>query len=133
MSVAYKQVHEIPDPPSLKRKDTPRRLEMIILKALKKDKKERYSSIEELLEHLDKVDTNVRTPSISSSNPKGEAETNENYDRRITDRRSGDRRYENHSLFSWIYWIDMIAQQWPLWLIVGILGVTFLIHLIGHP
>jgi serine/threonine protein kinase len=41
MAVAYKQVHEQAPPPSHKRKDTPKRLELIILKALKKDKEER--------------------------------------------------------------------------------------------
>ncbi|MBN1577879.1 MAG: serine/threonine protein kinase [Chitinispirillaceae bacterium] len=134
MSIAYKQVHELPDPPSLKRKDTPRRLEMIVLKALKKEKKERYTTVEELLEHLDKVDSEEQpTGSTGSKSHKPQAETNSDYDRRITDRRSGERRYERHTLFSPVYWADMIAQQWPLWLAAAIFGAAFLIHLIGHP
>ncbi len=133
MSVAYKQVHEIPDPPSLKRKDTPRRLEMIVLKALKKDKKERYSSVEELLEHLDMVDTDDKTAASSGcKNHSSTNDTNSDYDRRITDRRSRERRYENQSIFSRIYWFDMIVEHWPLWLAIGLSGAAFLVHIFRY-
>ncbi len=133
MSIAYKQVHELPDPPSLKRKDTPRRLEMIVLKALKKDKKERYSTVEELLEHLDKVDEEDTAAASHRKTPKPQKSASPDYDRRITDRRSGDRRYRKHTIFSAVYWVDMISGQWPLWLAVTLLGIGFLIHLIRHP
>lgn len=135
MSVAYKQVHEIPDPPSLKRKDTPKRLEMIILKALKKDKRERYGSIEEMLDHLDKVETG-RHDSVPM--PKKQVKTepsssgDNDYDRRITDRRSGDRRYARQTLLSPSYWFDMIVQQWPLWLLTVLLATALIIHLVNH-
>lgn len=133
MSVAYKQVHEIPDPPSLKRKDTPKRLEMIILKALKKDRRERYASVEEMLEHLDKVETGKhKTVPVPKKQSKTEGINNNDndYDRRITDRRSGDRRYSRQTLLSPAYWFDMIAQQWPLWLLWLVLAAAFCIHLI---
>ncbi|MBN1309050.1 MAG: serine/threonine protein kinase, partial [Chitinispirillaceae bacterium] len=132
MSVAYKHVHEPPDPPSLKRKDTPKRLEMIVLKALKKDKKERYAVVEELLEHLDKVD-DAEPVAAGGKRRKPAKESDDDYDRRITDRRGGERRYEQQTFLSPVYWADMIARQWPLWLVVAILGAAFLIHLIGHP
>lgn len=134
MSVAYKQVHEQPDPPSLKRKDTPRRLEMVILKALKKDKKDRYASVEEMLEHLDTVDPGETTPATPGrKTPKQVPVTSSDYDRRITDRRSRERRYNRYTILSPIYWADMIGEQWPLWLLTTVLGVAFLLHLVFHP
>lgn len=133
MAIAYKQVHEQPDPPSLKRKDTPKRLEMIILKALKKDKKERYGSIGELLEHLDRVDESEDTVAITTttkpSTPNNEIKE---YDRRITDRRSRERRYQKQIICSMEYWLDMITQQWPLWMITAILAAAFIIHCIFY-
>lgn len=131
MSVAYKQVHDIPDPPSLKRKGVPKRLEMIVLKTLKKERKDRYSSAEKLLDDLDKVDTGV-TPVLTSKG-KNDPEKDNDYDRRITDRRGRERRYERQTIFSAVYWADMIARQWPLWLIAAILGIAFLLHIINHP
>ncbi|MBN1759855.1 MAG: serine/threonine protein kinase [Chitinispirillaceae bacterium] len=131
MSVAYKQVHEQPDPPSIKRKDTPRRLEMVVLKALKKDKKERYSTVEEMLEHLDTVDTEETTPSTPGrKTPRPVQVSSSDYDRRITDRRSRERRYSKYTVFSSVYWADMIGEQWPLWLLTSALGVAFVLHLI---
>ncbi len=131
MSVAYKQVHEQPDPPSLKRKDTPRRLEMVVLKALKKDKKDRYDSVEEMLEHLDAVDpAESASDTPSRKTPRPVQVTQSDYDRRITDRRSRERRYSIHTPFSLIYWADMISEQWPLWLLMAVLGAAFILHLI---
>jgi len=131
MSVAYKQVHEQPDPPSLKRKDTPRRLEMIVLKALKKEKKDRYKSVEEMLEHLDMVDAGEEPPVILGGKTQLiDSETNADYDRRITDRRSGERRYERQSIFSREYWVETVLQQWPLWLLTVLLGAAFIVHLV---
>jgi len=128
MAVAYKQVHEIPDPPSIKRKDTPKRLELIILKALKKDTHERYASIEELLENLDSVDPDElvekETAVFFKAPTKRISETNT--ERRITDRRSGDRR----GLQKGKYWLEMLRTQWVSWIMIGALGCAFLIHLI---
>lgn len=134
MSVAYKQVHEFPDPPSLKRKDIPRSLEMIVLKALKKDKKERYSSAEEMLNDLDKVDPSSMPASAPALLLKtfSKKSNKVEYDRRIGERRSGDRRYEKRTIFSKVYWVDMIRQQWPLWIGFIGLGVAFLLHILNH-
>ena len=92
MSVAYKQVHELPVPPSVKRKDTPKRLELIVLKALKKDKRERYLSVEEMLEHLDSVDPEERVERTTMLfKPAKRDDVVENAkERRITDRRCGE-------------------------------------------
>ena len=49
----YKQVHELPLPPSVFRKDTPKRLELIVLKALKKNLLERYKNVDEMLKSKD--------------------------------------------------------------------------------
>jgi len=129
MSIAYKQVHEQPDPPSLKRKDIPKRLEMIVLKALKKDKRERYATIGELLEHLDSVDSAEGGSLAVTTKPPTETSLNSDYDRRITDRRNSERRYQKHTPLSMVYWVDMVAQQWPLWLLCGALAAAFIIHL----
>jgi serine/threonine-protein kinase len=56
VSVAYLQVHEEPKKPSRIRHDIPVRLENIIMKALKKDKSERYRSITEIFKDLDALE-----------------------------------------------------------------------------
>lgn len=95
VAIAYKQVHELPPAPSQKRSNIPPRLELIVLKALKKDKKERYQSVEEMLEHLDSVDPHEAhdRPTMRMAAAKTEAACDKAADKRITDRRSGDRRY----------------------------------------
>jgi len=134
MAVAYKQVHEQPMPPSVKRKDTPKRLELIILKALKKEKQDRYESVEKLLEHLDSVDPSelverdtvrfrAATASVSSKTTK---QTDVN-DRRITDRRHSFPHHEA-PFFSLEYWRGMVRTQWLSWLAITALAGAFLIH-----
>ncbi len=144
MAVAYKQVHDNPVPPSLKRKDTPKRLELIVLKALKKDKRERYASVEELLDHLDSVETSeqVDRPTIQMNASAAEAEnatqrhSQTELNRRITDRRYGDRRFynpfESQTFFSKRYWGDMVKTQWVSWLMLAGLGAAFVYHLLKH-
>jgi len=134
MAVAYKQVHEQPLPPSVKRKDTPKRLELIILKALKKEKHDRYESVEELLEHLDSVnpaelverDTVRFRASTASVSGKTTKQTDAS-DRRITDRRS---RFPSSEapFFSLEYWHCMVRTQWLSWLAVAALAGAFLVH-----
>jgi serine/threonine-protein kinase len=55
VSIAYRQVNEQPKNPSKLRHDIPVRLEMIIMKSLKKNKNERYKSANEVLRDLDTV------------------------------------------------------------------------------
>lgn len=114
VSIAYKQVHELPVPPSVRRREVPKRLELIVLKALKKDKRERYHSAEEMLEHLDSVDLDEKAerPTVSFSFGKSDDDREEIVDKRITDRRSGDRRGgvrfpPTHREF----WKDLIYNQ----------------------
>jgi len=139
MAVAYKQVHEPPMPPSVKRKDTPKQLELIILKAIKKEKRDRYGSVEELLTHLDTVDPNERVdrqtqlfhPSLKQESAAAADE------RRITDRRNGDRRGgmldgANQSVFSGEYWKTMLRINWPTWLAIAALGGALAIHVFKH-
>ncbi len=138
IAVAYKQVHELPPPPSSKRKDIPKRLELIILKALKKDKSERYATVEEMLDHLDSVDINESTGRATAvfSIPSKKSSAQRAADKRITDRRNGDRRdfrkgmydrLENDSPLTLSFWIDTIRSQWlSLLLICGLTAVLFL-------
>jgi serine/threonine protein kinase len=135
MAVAYKQVHELPLPPSLKRKETPKRLELIILKALKKDKKDRYGSVEEMLNHLDSVDLQERvqhtTTFLHPFQKKNESEAElSKEDRRITDRRNGERRQDLvAALFSADYWIDMVRVNWITWILLSALAAIVLTHI----
>jgi len=141
MAVAYKQVHELPLPPSLKRKDTPKRLELIILKALKKEKKERYGSVEEMLDHLDSVNLQERVhhtttffkpfqkKNVHDDEPKSGKGKNE---RRITDRRNGDRRHEkgvSAPFFSVQYWIEMVKMNWITWVALAAIGSLVVKHI----
>ncbi|NLE01650.1 MAG: serine/threonine protein kinase [Fibrobacter sp.] len=132
MAVAYKQVHELPAPPSLKRKDTPKRLELIILKALKKDKRDRYSSIEELLDHLDSV--NIEDKAARSTTKLKSAVQNEaqEFDRRITDRRSSSRNPGKKSALSGNYWVVMFKMQWLTWLMLSAVGAGLIYHILKH-
>lgn len=143
VATAYKHVHEIPIPPSVKRRDTPKRLELIILKALKKDKKERYESVEEMLEHLDSVDLNESVDRTTLSfavhkDLRDEGQPDDKYaDKRITDRRSGDRRHSRRKqntffLFDKGYWLDLLEDQWLTLSLIAILAALLLNHLIGH-
>lgn len=143
VAVAYKHVHEIPIPPSVKRRDTPKRLELIVLKALKKDKTERYASVEEMLEHLDSVDVAelAARPTVTfvvkdSSGEKDKAREG-HADKRITDRRSGERRYlrrDPHQffLFDKGYWADLIEYQWFSICLIAILAALLLYHIFAR-
>jgi len=129
MAIAYKQVHETP--PSMKRKDIPKRLELIILKALKKNKEERYRSVEEMLDHLDSVDPDERiTGKTTASMPVvGESDTamKKSADRRIVDRRQTLGPF--HSFGDKHYWLEMVKTQWISWLLLAGLGALFLAHI----
>jgi eukaryotic-like serine/threonine-protein kinase len=143
VAIAYKQVHEFPVPPSAHRKDTPNRLELIVLKALKKNRKQRYRTIEEMLSDLDSVivDDKVNRPTVTIAVHK-QARHNEDNDeavveKRITDRRSGDRRRFGgeyaRNLLSSSFWVESIRSQWLALILMAILGIILVIHLFGHP
>ncbi len=143
VATAYKHVHEIPIPPSIKRRDTPKRLELIVLKALKKDKKERYESAEDMLEHLDSVDVDERVDRTTLSfavqkDFRDMSEPDEKYtDKRITDRRFGDRRYSRarHNGFFLVdkeYWFDLLQDQWLSLTLIAILASILFLHILGH-
>lgn len=140
MAIAYKQVHELPAPPSMKRKDTPKRLELIILKALKKNKHDRYTTVEEMLDHLDSVDLDEKVEGsavrISSANSSSERKKQDSFDRRITDRRSAERRSGgktgSYPPFSLGYWVEMVKMQWLTWLMIGAVGAVLFHHIFNH-
>jgi serine/threonine protein kinase len=142
IAIAYKHVHEMPVPPSVKRRDTPKRLELIVLKALKKKKSDRYASAAEMLEDLDSVDLDefVERPTITFSTkplPKQFAVENRNIiDKRITDRRGGQRRnlqkpFKN-LVFDKDYWTTLLAQQWLSLSLCAVLAFILLLHLFTH-
>lgn len=142
IAIAYKHVHEMPVPPSIKRRDTPKRLELIVLKALKKKKADRYVSVAEMLEHLDSVDLDefVERPTVSfSTKPlsiQPELENKNVFDKRITDRREAQRRnlqkpFKN-LIFDKDYWIDLLTQQWLSLSICTVLAIILFFHLFTH-
>jgi len=80
VSVAYQQVHEEPKKPSKIRHDIPVRLENIIMKALRKNKSERYKSADEILKDLENLEkeekssispdfSEMKTPATKMINP----------------------------------------------------------------
>ncbi|MCL1945928.1 MAG: serine/threonine protein kinase [Chitinivibrionia bacterium] len=93
MSVAYRQVHEEPKKPSKLRHDIPVRLENIILKALRKNKNERYRGTHEILKDLDVLVSEGRD-GISDRNSLNSAyqHPDKYAERRASERRQGDRR-----------------------------------------
>lgn len=141
VAIAYKQVHELPLPPSAFRKDTPKRLELIVLKALKKNKMDRYSSIENMLKDLDTVDLDDAAVKATVSIPqakKGPSKDNRRHDtanRRITDRRSGGRRKGSAQLpegFNLIKYLEESVKKQALSLVlIGLLTLLLIAHILG--
>ncbi|MCL2219494.1 MAG: protein kinase [Chitinispirillia bacterium] len=120
MAIAHMQVNVQPSPPSHKRRDMPKMLDMIVTKALKKDKSERYSTIEELLNDLDRVDPNETVSprkTVIMPTPK-----------KIEDRRVVDRRVRGTGGFG-----EMLRTQWPSWIAIGALATAFILHILNHP
>ena len=125
VSVAYNQVHSQPLPPSLKCKSIPKRLELVILKALKKDKKERYQNISTMLDDLDTVVYEEESRLFSKRTTSSTPVIN---DKRITDRRSGDRRNgsrreEKIPLFSFAFIKKTLSDQWLSLILVLVLYI----------
>lgn len=139
VAIAYKQVHELPIPPSALRKDTPKRLELIVLKALKKNRMERYKTIEDMLDDLDTVnlDEKIVKPTVSLTAHKRESKDGDDVkDMRITDRRGGSRRKSEyqlaHSVSSRQYWKKVWETQGISLILILILAILIIIHMLGH-
>jgi serine/threonine-protein kinase len=130
MAVAYKQVHDQPVLPSQKRRDTPKRLELIVLKALKKEREDRYQSIEEMLDHLDSVDPDERADIIPGIGMPGNDPEVQPASARPTERRIVDRRHSSgHLPVTGRGWFEMIKSQWLSLILFVLLGAAFLVHL----
>lgn len=131
VSVAYKQVHEMAAPPSVHRKNIPKRLELVIVKALKKDLNQRYQSIEELLDDIDTIELEDVSALYASQRKALKDDTQSN--RRITDRRAGDRRGQDRRTTAMVvtsftplsgrFWLETVKQQWLSLLLVVVLYV----------
>ncbi|MBN1983967.1 MAG: serine/threonine protein kinase [Chitinivibrionales bacterium] len=138
VAIAYKQVHEMPVPPSALRKETPSRLELIVLKALKKNKNDRYKSVEAMLKHLDTVEigdeagavTKTTTTKKRRDNPKSGF-----VDRRIVDRRTTSQSNSGNTdqipLWSKRFWIVQCKTQLLSLSLFSLLTMLFFLHLIG--
>lgn len=139
VAIAYKQVHELPVPPSALRKDTPKRLELIVLKALKKNRMERYKAIKDMLGDLDTVDLDEQTgkPTISLATHKKDSKTgSSDKDRRITDRRFGGRRksesYLARANARKQYWKKVWETQGISLVLILVMVILLIIHILGQ-
>jgi serine/threonine-protein kinase len=138
IAIAYKQIHEMPAPPSVLRKGIPKRLELIVLKALKKSRLERYRTIAELLDDLDTVDVSDISENGGSKAPSSKVVSNgaslDLSNRRITDRRSGDRRRfwsDGYPIFSVPYLMDTMQSQGLSLFLLLLLAAALVLHIIG--
>ncbi len=133
VAVAYKQVHELPAPPSVHKKGIPKRLELIVLKAMKKDRNERYQSLAEMLDDIDTIEADDNAPLFATV-----AEKKDDSNRRITDRRNGDRRTDIRRtgvtsivpfqpLSGW-FWLNTLKQQWLSLVLVALLYLIVLLR-----
>jgi len=119
-----------------------------VLKALKKDKLERYASVEEMLDHLDSVDINETADKPTAQfdsqdySMRPESRAALRAEKRITDRRSGDRRHfllgeGDIPMLNWdrrfsALWAYIKFQSVPLFLIIVLL-IILLNHLLTQP
>jgi serine/threonine-protein kinase len=138
IAIAYKQIHEIPSPPSAFRKGIPKRLELIVLKAIKKSRLERYRTVGEMLDDLDTVALDDLSKGVLASDKLMENTPkkiiDETANRRITDRRSGNRRRDGSvspSIFSGEYWEDVFINQGMSLFLLLILAAAFVLHILG--
>lgn len=138
VAIAYKQVHEFPIPPSALRKDVPKRLELIILKALKKNKMERYKTVEGMLRDLDTVDIKELNDAITLAltNQKEKSIKDTDTNRRITDRRTHSRRKAEYGnavpIFTIHFWVNLLRTQGLSLLLIIILFILYFLHLDSH-
>jgi serine/threonine-protein kinase len=103
LAIAYKHVNVPPPPIAERTSGIPRRLDLVVLKALKKDRTVRYQNADEFLQDLDRVFEGTIDPVTRGmeriSVLKGETSTDMIADdKRITDRRELDRRREPRRL-----------------------------------
>lgn len=89
LAIAYKQVNEQPRAPIDLNEEIPIRLNLIVLKALKKDREQRYKSASEMLADLDSVAADQKHNNMKVVVAEAARRVQE---KRITDRRMGDRR-----------------------------------------
>src|SRR4029079_4149904 len=59
VEIAMKHLSTVPEPPSAKRADVPRDLDMVVMRALAKDPSERYQTAEEMEADLRRVNRGV--------------------------------------------------------------------------
>jgi serine/threonine-protein kinase len=137
VAIAYKQVHELPVPPSALRKDTPKRLELIVLKALKKNRMERYKVVKDMLADLDTVDIDeeVAKPTVSLATHKKESTTAaHDKNMRITDRRSGSRRKSGpqtgYAIARKQYWKNVWETQGISLVLILVLAILIILHML---
>jgi serine/threonine protein kinase len=97
LSIAYKHVNVQPPPLSEKRPEVSKRLDLIVLKALKKDRASRYKTATEFLEDLDRALEEPQNLETRGMQPLTGLKQKELFqqEKRVVDRRSSDRRRDS--------------------------------------
>jgi len=97
LSIAYKHVNVQPAPVSEKRQEVSKRLELIVLKSLKKDRTSRYKTATEFLEDLDRALDFPQDAETRGMQPVTGLKQKELFEeeKRVVDRRSSDRRRDS--------------------------------------
>src|SRR4249919_1285122 len=65
VEIAMKHLSTVPEPPSAKRADVPRDLDMVVMRALAKDPSERYQSAEEMDADLRRINRGVAVSAVT--------------------------------------------------------------------
>ena len=133
LSVAYQHVNTPPPLLTDKVKDIPRRLELVVIKALKKDRNNRYKNADELLYDLDTVfdegaGAGDTRDMVSLEDMEREARFAE--DKRIVDRRGNDRRRGLRRSYFRRVADSRTGKEWA-WLAVKVLVVLGVLGLAG--
>ena len=122
VSVALKQVQEKPIEPISINPDIPEGLNYIILKAMRKDKEERYSSANELLQDLEILSKHPETD-FSVFNQEGIVSQMTKSIPIVKNRRREDERNKKKTLFE--------QKPWLKWVMLGIVSIIILIIIVA--
>jgi len=129
VSVALKQVQEKPIEPISINPEIPEGLNYIILKAMKKDKEERYNSANELLQDLEILSKHPETD-FSVFNQEGIVSQMTKSIPIVKNRRREDEKNKKKTLFEqkpWLKWV-MLGVAAIIVLIIIVSGTIFLLN-----
>ena len=122
VSVALKQVQEKPIEPISINPDIPEGLNYIILKAMKKDKDERYNSAHELLQDLEILSKHPETD-FSAFNQEGIVSQMTKSIPIVKNRRREDEKNKKKTIFE--------ENPWIKWVMLGVAAIAILVIMVA--